>query len=114
MALREDKWPYEDERDASILSRPYVGGKASQRNSRGQITCSIVRLRVARRQRQEVLKNDSEKLFRKELSGGFVPAVIDHQTAVLHDLNARAGEAFGDLVVAYSRLEPDGPRPFGQ
>src|SRR5437588_3269744 len=41
-------------------------------------------------------------------------AVLDHQAAILHDLNACARESFGGSVVAYAGLEPDRARALGE
>jgi hypothetical protein len=41
------------------------------------------------------------------LESGAESSVFDHQTAVLHDLDARAGKALRYFVVPYSGLKPD-------
>src|SRR5688500_15664679 len=41
-------------------------------------------------------------------------AILDHQAAVLHDLDALARESLGELVVPDPRLQPHGPGSRGQ
>ena len=42
------------------------------------------------------------------------PAVVDHESAVLDDLDAGAGERLGDLVMANAELHPDHTPPGGE